>query len=781
MTRSTCRGKEFQQTPIPISSLLQSSAFFYFFSFLTPLFFISGCAEKETGSAELPSPNAMKENKEGKHSDIQNKHSSRLPPPKPSEIAQLPRDGGVEFNRLVFESSPYLLQHARNPIDWYPWGEEAFSKALKENKPVFLSIGYTTCHWCHVMEHESFEDDEVAELMNKDYICIKVDREERPDVDNVYMSVTQMMTGQGGWPMTVIMSPEKVPFFAGTYFPKSSMIQLIPHFANIWKKERSKVTEVGNAIMQSLNEMQANQAGGDLNASHLDACFQALLTDYDSQHGGFGNKPKFPTAHTLSFLLRYHKRTGEKKALEIVKHSLQKIHQGGVYDQVGMGIHRYSVDEEWLVPHFEKMLYDQALFAQANLECFQITKSEYFAQTTKEILSYVIRDLTSPEGGFYSAEDADSEGEEGKFYVWTESEVIEILGIEDGSFFNETYRFEKEGNFLDEATHQKNGTNIPHLRKSLDEIAQEKNQSPQEFRDKIDSLKATLFAARKKRIHPQKDDKVLTDWNGLMISTFAQAAKALDQDKYLKIAQNAADFCLSELRLPNGRLLKRWRRGKAGLPAHLEDYAFFSQGLIDLYEASFDIQYLKAAIELVDLTIVHFEDQEKGGFFLTADDGEKLLIRAKEIYDGAIPSGNSVMALNLLRINKITGNKKYLTSAENLFSAFSGFIEKNPQGAEVLLHALDFALAPAKEIVIVGDPSMDDTKELIREVNQHFLPAKVVLFRSTQVTNPEILKFAPFITTHRLVDGKPAVYICENQTCQQPEVSAEKIRELLGK
>ena len=779
MIRSTCRGKEFQQKPISVYSLLQTIAFFRFFSFLTFVAFLFGCGEKNSVSNELPSPIGMKPNEEATHSDKENKYSSRLPPPGPAEIAKLPNDGGVEFNRLVFENSPYLLQHARNPIDWYPWGEEAFSKALEENKPVFLSIGYTTCHWCHVMEHESFEDEEVAELMNQDYICIKVDREERPDVDNVYMSVTQMMTGRGGWPMTVIMSPEKVPFFAGTYFPKSSMTQLIPHFANIWKKERSKVTEVGNAIMQSLNEMQANRAGGDLNGTHLDACFQALLKDYDSQHGGFGHKPKFPTAHTLSFLLRYHKRTGKKKALEMVVHSLNKIHQGGVYDQVGMGIHRYSVDEKWLAPHFEKMLYDQALFAQANLECFQITKSDYFARITEEILSYVIRDMTSTEGGFYSAEDADSEGEEGKFYLWTASEVIEVLGNKDGTFFNETYQFEKEGNFLDEATHQKTGANIPHLPRSLDEIAQEKNQSPQAFRTRIDSLKATLFDARKKRTHPQKDDKVLTDWNGLMISTFAQAAKALDQEKYLKIAQNAADFCLSKLRLPNGRLLKRWRRGKAGLPAHLEDYAFFSQGLLDLYEASFDIQYLKAAIELVDLTIIHFEDQENGGFFLTADDGETLLIRTKEIYDGAIPSGNSVMALNLLRINKITGNKSYLTSAENLFSAFSGFIEKNPQGAEVLLHALDFALAPAKEIVIVGEPDMNDTKELIREINQHFLPAKVLLFRPAQLTNPEILKLAPFVSNHRLVSGKAAVYICENQTCQQPETNTEKIRILL--
>ena len=764
-----------------VNSLLPANAFFCSLSFLVFFSLLFSCGEEKGDSGSSSFPRLMNDNKSQEHSNEEGKHSVRMPPPSPSVIAQLPRDGGDEFNRLVFESSPYLIQHARNPIDWYPWGEEAFAKARKENKPVFLSIGYTTCHWCHVMEHESFENEEVADLMNQDYVCIKVDREERPDVDNVYMSVTQMMTGRGGWPMTVIMSPQKVPFFAGTYFPKSSMTQLVPHFANIWKNERDKVTEIGEAIMQNLKEMQSNRTGGDLNATHLDACYQALSRNYDQKYGGFGNKPKFPTAHNLSFLLRYYKRTGEIKALEMVKDTLQKIHRGGVYDQVGLGIHRYSVDEEWLVPHFEKMLYDQALFAQANLECFQITKLPYFARTVEEILTYVVRDMTAPEGGFYSAEDADSEGEEGKFYVWTEAEVNEILGKKDGELFNEIYRLQKEGNFQDEATHQKTGANIPHLRKSLDDHAQERKLDPEEFRKKINALKTKLFTTREKRIHPQKDDKVLTDWNGLMISTFAQSAKALNNDEYLKVAQEAADFCLSELRLPNGRLLKRWRRGKAGLPAHLEDYAFFSQGLLDLYEASFDTKYLSAAIGLIDLTLIHFEDQENGGFFLTADDGEKLLIRAKEIYDGAIPSGNSVMALNLLRVNKITGKEKYLTSAENLFSAFSGFIEKNPQGAEVLLHALDFALAPAKEIVIVGMPEMEETKRLITEVNQHFLPAKVLLFRPTHLENPEILQFAPFLKNHGLVKGKAAVYICEDQTCQKPETSPLKLRKLLEK
>lgn len=736
-----------------------------------------GCSE----NISKADPTQLKQEASSIGKEKRNSHSTRKALPSDSVIATLPLNGGKEFNRLIFESSPYLLQHARNPIEWYPWGAEAFQKAIDEDKPIFLSIGYTTCHWCHVMERESFEDQEVADLLNQNYICIKVDREERPDVDNIYMSVTQMMTGRGGWPMTVIMSPDKIPFFTGTYFPKKSMTQLVPHFANIWKNERDKVSEVGKSIMKSLEEMQANQTGGDLNATHLDACFEGLSKDFDPKFGGFGNRPKFPTSHTLSFLLRYYKRTEKQEALDMVKITLEKIHQGGVYDQVGLGIHRYSVDNEWLVPHFEKMLYDQALFAQASLECFQVTKDPYFLRIVNEILTYVTRGMTSPEGGFYSAEDADSEGEEGKFYIWTQDEINLVLGSKDAKLFMKVYRFEKGGNFLDESTHEKTGANIPHLRKSLDEHARINGQGIEEFRKKIRSLHAKLFAYRKKRIHPQKDDKVLTDWNGLMISTFANSAKALNQKKYLSIARKAADFCLSELRQKNGRLLKRWRKGKAGLPAHLDDYAFLIQGLLDLYEASFNVRYLRAAIELVDLTLEHFEDREEGGFFLTADDGEELLIRVKEIYDGAIPSGNSIMALNLLRVHKITGAEKYLQSSENLFSAFSGFLEKNPQGAEVLLQALAFKLSPPKEIVIVGKLESKETSQLIKAINQNFIPGKVLLFRPIGTEIPEITKFSPFLINLTMVKDKPAVYICENQTCQQPETDPEKVIQALSK
>ena len=695
----------------------------------------------------------------------------RAPLPSNAEIQKLPRDGGNEFNRLIFENSPYLLQHARNPIDWYPWGEEAFEMAQKLDRPVFLSIGYTTCHWCHVMEHESFEDREVADLINRDYICIKVDREERPDIDHVYMSVTQMMTGRGGWPMTVIMSPDKVPFFAGTYFSKSSMMKLLPHFAKIWKNHRGKAEEVGQAIIKSLSELQIGHAGGDLNASHLVACYKSLKANYDQKFGGFGKHPKFPTCHTLSFLLRYHQRSGKEDALAMVEHTLKNIRLGGIYDHVGFGIHRYSTDEKWLVPHFEKMLYDQALFVIANLECYLVSKDEFYLRSCRNTLEYVSRKLTSKEGGFFSAEDADSEGEEGKFYLWEKEELIEILGKEDASFYAAKFQFQLLGNYQDEVTQKLTGKNIPHLSTSHTTAESDRERK----------IRKKLFAEREKRVHPQLDDKILTDWNGLMISAFARAARGLDDISYLNTAKKAADFCLSNLRSPDGKLLKRWRQGKAGLPAHLEDYAFFIQGLIDLYEASLESKYLKHADELTKLAIAIFEDKKEGGFFLTAVDGEKLLVRPKEIYDGAIPSGNSVMALNLARLSKITTNSKYEKKLSRLFSAFAGFLEQNPQGAEVLLHALDFILASPLELVVAGDSEKKETHSMLREINKRFFPSKVLLLADTSKSDNTLLKLVPFLENQKAIKGKATFYACQNQTCDKPRTELLEVIKFLDR
>lgn len=705
-------------------------------------------------------------------------HSSmRSELPSPEEIAGLPTDGGSHFNRLIFESSPYLLQHARNPIDWRAWSEEALHLARVENKPIFLSIGYTTCHWCHVMERESFEDIEVARLLNENYICIKVDREERPDLDHVYMSVTQMMTGRGGWPMTVIMSPDKVPFFAGTYFPKASMLQLLPHFARIWKEEREKVEEIGRAIIDNLAKAQARQSGGDLNANHLERCYESLSIAYDPVHGGFGQEPKFPTPHALSFLLRYYQRTGQEHALTMVTHTLRQIRLSGTYDQIGWGIHRYSTDSEWLLPHFEKMLYDQALFSIACLETFQITKNRFFQQACENTLAYVDRELSSPEGGFYSAEDADSEGEEGKFYLWTIAEIFSVLGEEDAGLFAQMYQMEPKGNYFDEATREKTGSNIPHLTRTFSESAQLKGQDAREFSERMETIRARLFQHREKRIHPQLDDKVLTDWNGLMISAFARAAQAFDNKNYCDRAKQAADFCLRELRQADGKLVKRWRLGKAGLPAHLEDYAFFAQGLLDLYEAGHDPEYLLHAKQLIDLARDLFEDGENGGFFLTSRYGEELLTRPKEIYDGAIPSGNSIMAINLARIWKITGDVQYQESLNQCFSAFSGFLKTNPSGAENFLHALAFVLHPPQEIVVHGDGENPVTLAMLKEVKQHFLPFKSLVHLPTK-KNASLLEIAPYLSVFSSIH-EPTLFLCQDHRCEQPRTDLIEIKQVL--
>ena len=701
---------------------------------------------------------------------------SKLPTPK--EISQLPPDGGPGFNRLIFESSPYLLQHARNPINWRAWGEEALELAVAEDKPIFLSIGYTTCHWCHVMERESFEDDEVAHLLNEHYICIKVDREERPDLDHVYMAVTQMMTGRGGWPMTVILTPQKVPFFAGTYFPKASMLDLLPHFSRVWKEEREKVGEIGRAIIHNLAQSKKNQVGGDLNASYLDRCFEALSVAYDPVYGGFGQQPKFPTPHALSFLLRYHQRTGEPKALDMVTHTLRQIRLSGTYDQVGWGIHRYSTDQHWLVPHFEKMLYDQALFSIACLESFQVTKDPFFQEACESTLAYVDRELSSPAGGFYSAEDADSEGEEGKFYLWTKAEVSAVLDGEEAPLFYQLFQLEDGGNYLDEATGKKTGSNIPHPGQSLVEYARLNNEDTSLLEQRVEKIRSKIFRARENRIHPQLDDKVLTDWNGLMISAFAQAGRAFQRPDYVERAARAADFCLAELRLPNGRLMKRWRMGQAGLPAHLEDYAFLIQGLLDLYEASWNPAYLVDARELTELAIDLFEDSEQGGFFLTAKDGEPLLTRPKEIYDGAIPSGNSIMAMNLARLGNMTGDQKFLDCLDHAFSAFSGFLQSNPSGAENFLHSLAFILHPPLEIVITGNAEDPLTQSFLREMGSSFLPFKSVLFLPSGKKNGELLRFSPHLKAFSFTE-EPTFFLCRDFACEHPRTQLDEVKKML--
>ncbi len=675
----------------------------------------------------------------------------------------------MEANRLANESSPYLLQHAHNPVDWYPWGEAAFARAGAENKPIFLSIGYATCHWCHVMERESFEDEDVAALLNRDFVCIKVDREERPDIDAVYMTVTQAMTGRGGWPMTIVMTPEKKPFFAGTYFPKESrpgrgigILELLPALAKAWREQPDDVRQTADRVTQGIAS-GSTLAAEDLPAKILDTAETHLAAAFDADHGGFGSAPKFPTPQNLVYLLRRYSRRRDRKLLDMVETTLLAMRLGGVYDHIGFGFHRYSTDSRWLVPHFEKMLYDQALLAIAYLEAYQVTGNDLYARTAREIFRYVQRDLTDPAGGFYSAEDADSEGEEGKFYLWRRQELKDLLG-NDADGFIQAYGVVAAGNYNDEATGRKSGANILHLSDSKDI-------------DRFENQRSRLLQERTTRPRPLLDDKILTDWNGLMIAALSRGAQVLDEPAYAAAATRAADFVLTRLRRRTGELMKRFRRGKAGLPAHLEDYAFLVWGLLELYEARLETAPLKAALELSEIMIRQFRHSD-GGFYLTAADSEALPYRHIDFYDGAIPSGNAVAAANLLRLAHMTGREDLRDEAHGIFRAAAGRVKAHPRGYLALLSARDFAAGPVREIVIAGDPEDDGAAAMIKAIRQHYLPRRVLLLHRPD--DRELAAIAPYIDPLRPIDGNAAAYICENHTCALPVGTVREMLENLG-
>jgi uncharacterized protein len=677
-------------------------------------------------------------------------------------------------NRLINEKSPYLLQHAHNPVDWNPWGKEAFEKAEKENKPIFLSIGYSTCHWCHVMERECFEDEEVAALMNSAFIPVKVDREERPDLDSVYMTVCQMLTQSGGWPLTLIMTPDKRPFFAGTYIPKNTrfgrmgLIELIPRIQEIWTKGHRNVIDSANQIVEALKSLEDPAPGADLNAAALDKSYNELARSFDGLHGGFGNAPKFPSPHNLLFLLRYWNRTGRKDALGMVEQTIRSMRQGGVYDQIGFGFHRYSTDREWLVPHFEKMLYNQALIAISCLEAYQATGNEYYANTAREIFTYVLRDMTSPEGGFYSAEDADSEDEEGKFYLWEEKEIHDILGKDDAELFIKYFSMKAGGNFRDESTGRTTGFNILHIRADLSNLAEDLKMPASAIEEKMASIRGLLFNARENRVHPYKDDKILTDWNGLMIAAFARGAQVLGDRACKDAAIKAADFLLSNVRERNGRLLHRYRNGEAAIRGCLDDYAFLVWGLIELYEASFDTAFLKNALELSENLISLFWDHDKGGLFFTAVDGEKLLIRRKEANDAAVPSGNAVSMLNMLRLARFTGRSDLEQKAAEIGRAFSEQVQHMPSAYTFLLTAVDFALGPAYEVVISGRSQDPDTVEMLSALRKRFIPNKTLILRPAETAKPPIDGIAEFAKAYSIKNDKTTAYVCLNNACKTP-------------
>jgi len=689
-------------------------------------------------------------------------------------------------NRLIHEKSPYLLQHANNPVDWYPWSDEAFEKANKEKKPIFLSIGYSTCHWCHVMAHESFEDPNVAHLMNTSFINIKVDREERPDIDKIYMTVCQMMTGSGGWPLTIIMTADKRPFYAATYIPKENrfgrtgMLELLPRIDEIWKSRRAEVNQTADHIVISLASIADDSKREDPTEDILKSAYDHLVHIFDDNHGGFGIAPKFPSPQNLLFLLRYWKRSDNKSALEMVEKTLKKMHSGGIHDHIGFGFHRYSVDQKWFLPHFEKMLYDQAMLAIAYTETYQATGNDLYAETARRIFDYVLQHMTSQEGGFYSAEDADSEGKEGKFYVWTHDEIAKVLDKNEVELMINVFNMEKAGNFLDEATGIKTGRNILYRTKSLAQMATDRGISEDDLSEAIESARRKLYEAREKRIHPYKDDKILVDWNGLMIAALAKGGRVFDNAGYVNPAGKAAEFILHRMRQNDGRLLHRFRDGEAGILAHIDDYAFFVWGLLDLYEATFNVDYLKQAHELNSDLIDNFWDDKDGGFFFTPADGETLIVRQKEIYDGALPSGNAIAMWNMLRLGRMTTNTELLDLALQTGSAFFRTVKQSPAAYTQLMVALDFAFGPSYEVVVAGYPQAKDTKEMLRALNAHFIPNKVVIFRPIDEEPPEIAGIAEFTKDLTAIGGKATAYVCVHNTCELPTTDVNTMLHFLN-
>jgi len=684
-------------------------------------------------------------------------------------------------NRLINETSPYLLQHVHNPVDWHPWDDAAFDEAKEADKPIFLSIGYSTCHWCHVMAHESFENDEVARLMNDTFVNIKVDREERPDIDKLYMTVCQVMTGSGGWPLTIIMTPDRVPFFAATYLPREQrfgrmgMVELIPRIAGLWKDRRHDVDRAADRILVALRNMENETGRAEPEKTILDAAYRQLDRLYDESAGGFGSSPKFPTAQHLLFLLRYWKRTGADRALAMVEGTLKAMRRGGIYDHLGLGFHRYSVDSHWRVPHFEKMLYDQAMLAMAYLEAFHATGKGDYAATAGEIIDYVLTDLTSPVGGFYAAEDADSEGKEGTFYLWTDEEIGTVLDPEEAALCRTVYNIDARGNFADERDGQKTAENILYMTESRSETARRLSLPEEELATKMEAIRRKLRAARSGRIRPHRDDKILTDWNGMMIAALARASVILDNRSYLEAAEGAARFILHTLQDGRGRLLHRYGAETAGIDALLDDYAFLVWGLTELFQATFETEYLEAALRLTDDMITHFRDRKRGGFYFTAQDADSLIVRQKDAAEGAIPSGNSVALFNLIRLGLLTGNSTYMEQATLLGSAFYEEIRKAPVAYTHFLSALDLAFGPSYTIVVAGKEGSKESREMLRTIEGTYLPHTLLTFRPTDTAAPAVTGLAPFTKELTGLEGKTTAYICDGQSCRLPATDIAEI------
>jgi uncharacterized protein len=684
-------------------------------------------------------------------------------------------------NRLVRESSPYLQQHAHNPVDWYPWGDEAFERARAEDKPLLVSIGYSACHWCHVMEHESFEDEKVAAIMNQHFVNIKVDMEERPDVDQIYMNFVQITTGRGGWPMNVFITPDKLPFFGGTYFPPGprygmpSWGQILLSIAEAWRERRDELARSAQDILGELRRLSVTELSGGIDEALLNSAFNSFSKSFDPKNGGWGGAPKFPQAMSMEFLLRHWKRTGDAGALEMVRKTAEKMANGGIYDQLGGGFHRYAVDAVWLVPHFEKMLYDNAQLIRIYLHLYQIYRSnagggeaadteaaELFRRIAVETLDYVRREMLDPAGGFYSSQDADSEGEEGKFFVWTPEEVIDVLGEEEARIFNTYYDVTPDGNFEGKSIlNTEFGAKLPEAEGDGSDAA-----------GQMDESRRKLFGAREKRVKPFRDEKVLTAWNGLMLAAFADAAAVLDSEEYLETARRSADFLLADLVVEDAdgglRVLRTWKDGRAKLNGYIEDHANLADGLIELYQVSGEVRYLQNAKRLAETMISEFWDEDGGGFFFTSHGHEELIVRNKDFFDNATPSGNSVAADVLLKLSKFYGDDRYRRFADTALRAAASQISRYPQGFGRALSAAEFSLAAVKEVAVLGPRG----GELEKEVWADFRPFKVVAVSETEAEDPPLLEGRSGLES-------PAAYVCQDFVCLRPVSKAEDLRRSL--
>nr|WP_300094996.1 thioredoxin domain-containing protein [Sedimentibacter sp.] len=671
-------------------------------------------------------------------------------------------------NRLIHEKSPYLLQHAYNPVDWYPWGEEAFTRAKSENKPIFLSIGYSTCHWCHVMEHESFEDDEAANLLNRHFISVKVDREERPDIDAVYMNVAQRINGSGGWPLTIIMTPEQKPFFAGTYLPKNSrygmtgLTELLQTVADKWSTNKEELILSGNKITEIIRKLEKEKVGkANLSKKTVLEAENLLEENFDEEYGGFSGRPKFPQPSYLLFLLGLYALEKDGDILYMVEKTLESMYRGGIFDHVGHGFSRYSTDEKWLVPHFEKMLYDNALLALAYTYAYHATGIELYRNVTEKVLDYVLSEMTDKQGGFYSAQDADSEGEEGKYYVYTPQEIIDILGKDDGSYFIDHYNISIEGNF--------EGKNIPNL---LD------NDDYFETDEKIEKLNKIIYEYRKTRTKLHKDDKILVSWNGMMTAAMAVAFRVLGKEKYLNAAKKSVDFIINNLVDEENNVGVRYREGEVLGNGTLEDYSMLVWALIEMYQATFELNYLKLAVILNDKMIKLFWDDEDGGFFLASRTGERLIYNPKETYDGAVPSGNSVAAYNLMRLSRITGNNRIEELAIKQIDFLSSYIESYPAGYTFALLAVLYELYPSMEAVClaIDEEDLNEIRKNLRHLP--LVNTSVVAVKQSYVE--ETSKFINYLKDYKLKDNKTTYYICKNKNCSLPITDIDELLKIIN-